>query len=352
MRALQITEYGQPLTLATLPTPAPAAAEVLVRVTACGLCHSDLHIHSGFFNLGGGQTQPIAASHSLPHTLGHEIEGVLEATGPDAILPAGIAIGSRVAVYPWIGCGACAVCAADQETLCLAPRQLGIHRAGGFATHVTVPDGRYVLACDGVEPGRAGLLMCSGLTAYGALAKTGIAGTTAPLLLLGAGGVGLSAIHVARMLGGAAPIVADTSATARAAALAAGAASAIDPAAPGALEAALAASGGGFSAAIDFVGATQTAGFAVQALAKGGTLVVVGMFGGTLTLPILLLPVRQLSILGSMTGSLAQARALLALAAQHGAPPLPLRATPLADGEAARAELAACGVVGRLMLVP
>ena len=111
MLALQINQYGQPLALNAVAQPVPTGGEALVRVTACGMCHSDLHIHAGGFNLGGGQTQPIAGSHALPHTLGHEIEGVLEATGPDAILPAGIAIGSRVAVYPWIGCGACAVCA-------------------------------------------------------------------------------------------------------------------------------------------------------------------------------------------------------------------------------------------------
>ena len=349
MLALQINQYGQPLALNAVAQPVPTGGEALVRVTACGMCHSDLHIHAGGFNLGGGQTQPIAGSHALPHTLGHEIEGILEAAGPDARLPAGVSLGSRVAVYPWIGCGNCAACAADHETLCLAPRQLGIHAPGGFATHVLVPAGRYLLGCDGIEPGRAGLMMCSGLTAYGALAKTP---ADAPLLLLGAGGVGLSAIHIARMLGRPAPVVADTSAAARDAALAAGAAAVLDPAEPGALEAALALSGGGFAAAIDVVGATATTGFAVQSLAKGGTLVVVGLFGGTLSLPILLFPVRQLRVLGSMTGTLAEAHALLDLVRARGAPPIPLHPHALRDGEAARAALAVGSVHGRIVLTP
>jgi len=352
VRASQIIQYGQPLGLNDLPDPTPTGTEILVRVTACGMCHSDLHIHSGGFNAGGGQTQPIHDSHSLPFTLGHEIEGVIEAAGPLAALPEGLAIGSRVAVYPWIGCGACDACAEGRELACAAPRQLGIHRDGGFATHVLVPEGRYLLDCDGLEPGRAGLMMCSGLTAYGALAHTGVAGTPKRLLLIGAGGVGLTAVHLARMLGGAAPIVADTSASARAAALDAGAAGVIDPAAPGALDAAFAASQGGFVAAIDFVGTAETAGFAVGALQKGGTLVMVGLFGGLLTLPTLIFPARQLRIIGSMTGTLAQARALLDLVLAQGAPPVPVQRRSLIEAEAARVALAAGGVVGRILLVP
>lgn len=352
MRAMQIEAYGAPLAAHSLPDPVPSGTEVVVRVQACGMCHSDLHIHSGGFNAGGGQTQSIAGSHSLPFTLGHEIEGVIEALGPQAELPTGLVLGSRVAVYPWIGCGTCPACMAGRELACTAPRQLGIHRDGGFATHVVVPDGRYLLDCAGLEPGRAGLMMCSGLTAYAALAHTGIAGSDQPLLLIGAGGVGLSALYLARMLGHAAPVVADTSAAARAAARAAGASLVLDPAAPGALEAGLAASAGGFAAAIDFVGTAETAGFAIGSLAKGGTLVMVGLFGGLLTLPILALPVRQLRIIGSMTGTLEQARALLALAAAKGPPPVPLQRRKLAEAEAARQALAAGEVVGRVVLEP
>lgn len=350
MRALQINAYGAALALNDVAERAPAGREVLVRVHSCGMCHSDLHLHSGGFHAGGGVKQSVEGSHSLPHTLGHEIEGQIAALGPDAVLPPGLGLGSRVAVYPWTGCGQCEACQAGEENICGAPRHLGIHAAGGFAEQVVVPDGRYLLPAEGLAPGRAGLMMCSGLTVFAALERCGVAGSARPLLILGAGGLGLTACHLARLMGGAAPVVADISPRARQAALQAGARAVLDPADPAAAEQAIALSGAGFAAAIDFVGAEATLSLALASARKGAHIVVVGLFGGLLTLPILQLPGRQLTLAGSMTGTLDQARRLLDLVRARGMPDVPVTVLPLAEGEAARQRLEAGEVTGRLVL--
>ena len=130
MQSQQIVEWGKPLEGREAPTPEPEGTEVLVRVTACGVCHSDLHIWDGYFDLGGGQriTLEDRGVH-LPFTMGHEIVGEVEAIGPDA---EGVEIGDKRVVYPWIGCGECAVCQADDELLCMTPRTLGTRKPGGY----------------------------------------------------------------------------------------------------------------------------------------------------------------------------------------------------------------------------
>ncbi|MEJ0049044.1 MAG: alcohol dehydrogenase catalytic domain-containing protein [Rhodospirillales bacterium] len=209
MKALQITAYGAPLTYHEVPRPAVAGRQVLVRVTHCGMCHSDVHLHSGNFVIGDGQLQSIAGNHTLPFTLGHEIEGVVEEIGPDAELPPGVPLGTRCGVYPWIGCGHCPACLRGEEQLCDTPAALGVQKAGGYAEFVLVPEGRYLIPAEGLAPGHAGMLMCSGLTAYAALQRMRLAGSMEPWLLIGAGGLGLSAILLARAMDLAAPYVAD-----------------------------------------------------------------------------------------------------------------------------------------------
>ena len=105
---------------------------------------------------------------NLPHTMGHEIEGIVASVGPDVT---DIEIGSNVVAYPWIGCSKCATCKAGDEHYCNAPRQLGIQLPGGFADYCIVPDSKYVLDYEGIRPGLAATYMCSGLTAFGALKK-------------------------------------------------------------------------------------------------------------------------------------------------------------------------------------
>src|SRR5438105_7685016 len=167
-RRQSLVAYGLPLTETTADRPAPRGNEVLVRVACCGVCHSDLHVQDGYFALGGDRRLDITKDRALPFTLGHEIAGVIEAVGESAERAV---IGRQVAIYPWIGCGACAACRAGEENMCSAQRHLGIAVDGGVATYVLVPHPRYLVDYAPVTPRFGGPVMCSGLTAYGALKR-------------------------------------------------------------------------------------------------------------------------------------------------------------------------------------
>src|SRR5438309_5738689 len=120
MRAMQIIEWGKPLEARDYPDPEPQGEEVLLRVEAAGVCHSDVHIWDGHFDLGGGQQISLESRGvRLPFTMGHEIAGEVAALGPRA---SGVKVGDKVVAYPWIGCGECAVCRKGEELLCLNPR--------------------------------------------------------------------------------------------------------------------------------------------------------------------------------------------------------------------------------------
>jgi D-arabinose 1-dehydrogenase-like Zn-dependent alcohol dehydrogenase len=343
------TAFGAPLAQSERATPRPIGSEVLLRVAACGVCHSDLHLRDGYFELGEGKRIDLSRGIPLPHVLGHEILGEVAALGPEA---RGLAVGESRVVYPWIGCGACAVCARGEEQLCAKPRALGVNVAGGYADHVLVPHPRYLFDFGALPEALACTYACSGLTAYGALRKVAPLGTDDPLLILGAGGVGLAGVRLARQVTGQAPLVADLDAAKRNAALAAGATAAIDPQAPDAAKALVKATGGGVAAAIDFVGAESSARFGYEVLRKGGTLVLVGLFGGALRLPLPMLPLRAISLRGSYVGSPREFAELLALARSGAVAPIPVRTRPLAEAEAALRDLKAGRVTGRIVLEP
>ena len=133
MLSYQTGAPGAPLLEVESETPVPTGTEVLIKTVACGVCHSDIHLHDGGFELGGGKVLNVGRE---GHVLGHEIFGEVVAVGPDA---QDVAVGDRRVVYPWIGCGECAVCQRGEEHLCTPGRALGIVAAGGFATHVLIP---------------------------------------------------------------------------------------------------------------------------------------------------------------------------------------------------------------------
>jgi alcohol dehydrogenase len=347
LRRLSLTAYQAPLCETIVDCPEPTGSEVLVRIERCGVCHSDLHIQDGFFALAGGNNLDIRAGRSLPFTLGHEIAGVIERVGPDT---QGIRTGAKVAVYPWIGCGACAACLAGEENLCSPNRHLGISADGGFASHVLVPHPRYLLDYAPLSPSFAGALMCSGLTAYSALKRLTEHARRGPALLVGLGGVGMMGLAIARAIFPHPPIVADIDAAKREAALQAGAAAAFDPADPEARRAIVKSTGGGVFAACDFVGSDKSLAFASGALAKGGKVVITGLLGGNFATAVAMFPLKAMTIEGTLTGTLAEAREVMALAQPGKIAPLPIRERPLAEAQAALDDLRGGKVVGRVVL--
>jgi D-arabinose 1-dehydrogenase-like Zn-dependent alcohol dehydrogenase len=344
-----LIDYGKPLQTTEAATPTPQGTEVLLRVSHCGVCHSDLHLQDGYFDLGGGQKLDVRGNRPLPFTFGHEIAGTVEATGPDA---KGVKQGTRYAAYPWIGCGTCGLCARGDEHLCNAPRVLGVTVDGGYATHVLVPHPRYLLDVEGISAEIAGPLMCSGLTGYSAIKKAVPYLRVGPLLIVGLGGVGMMGLQFARALTDKPIYVADIDAAKREAALKLGAAEAFDAADAGARKAIGKASGGGVGAAVDFAGSDKSLAFAHSTVAKGGAAIVVGLFGGAFTLPVPMFPLRALTIMGSYVGSMVEAREMIDLVKAGRIAPIPVEKRPLDQTSRSLDDLRQGRVVGRVVITP
>lgn len=347
LRCYQVAEFGKPLALTEKPLPEPRGREVLIKVERCGVCHSDLHIWDGYFDLGNGR-RIVAANNGalLPLTLGHEIVGTVAAAGSEA----SISTGARRVVFPWIGCGTCPPCRDGNEHICAGAQQaIGIFRDGGYATHVLVPDERYLVDYGSLDPLLASTYACSGLTAYSALKKIGRLADHHSLLIVGAGGVGLNGVALAKAVTGQAPIVADIDPTKREAALRLGARSVIDPREDGTLKALLKETGG-VMAAVDFAGSGPSFEFAYGSLRKGGHLVSVGLLGGAATLSLGIHVMKALRVSGSYVGSLAELQELIALAQTTELPGLPITEKPLAQATEALQALKDGRVVGRIVL--
>ena len=348
MRAWAVVENGAPLKEIELPTPEPKGTEVLLETTYCGVCHSDLHIWEGYYDLGGGQKMSLAdRGVTLPLAMGHEIVGRVVKLGPEA---QGVKVGDIRIVYPWLGCGSCAACLADEDNMCLKPKSLGVYQNGGYATHVLAPHPRHLVDPGTLDPAVAATYACSGITVYSAIQKVMPIAPDEPIVLIGAGGLGMNAIAILKALGHRNIVVVDVAAEKRAAALAEGASQAIDGSGEGVAKRIIAACGGPVLAVIDLVNGTATARAAFDALRKGGKLVQVGLFGGELTLPLPLMPIRALTVQGSYVGTVKDLRGLVALAQSGKVPPIPVTTLPQSEADTALMRLRAGQVTGRLVL--
>jgi alcohol dehydrogenase, propanol-preferring len=350
MRSYRVTEFGARLRADDEPTPQPTGTEVVLRVKAAGVCHSDLHIWEGGYDLGHGRRLSLKdRGISLPLTMGHETAGEVVAVGPEAksVRPGEIRL-----VYPWLGCGECAVCREQGENMCTQSRSLGVYRDGGYADHIVVPHPRYLVDLDGLDPVTAAPYACSGLTTYSALRKLGSVLDREPILIIGAGGLGLMALGLLKALGGKGAVVVDIDATKREAAMAGGALAAVDGSAQDARQRVAAAAGTPLRGAIDLVGSAQTAALGFDCLTKGGKLVMVGLFGGAAPWPLPLIPIKAVTIQGSYVGNLAELKELLELVRAKSVPPIPVRRRPLAEANEALDDLRRGTLVGRTVLTP
>jgi len=354
MKSFQVAEFNAPLKEVDQPTPQPTGSQVLIKVKAAGVCHSDLHIWEGGYDLGHGR-KPLSLRDrgvSLPRTMGHETVGEVLAFGPDAKTAAGdLKIGDVALVYPWIGCGKCATCLAGDENMCLKPASLGVYCDGGYADHMTVPHPRYLLNLKGLDPVTAAPYACSGVTTYSALKKVE-ADFNTPIVIIGAGGLGLMALSLLKAMGGKGAIVVDIDARKREAAEQAGALATVDGGAADALEQLAQKAGGPIRAVIDLVGNAKTTQLGFDCLSKGGKLVIVGLFGGGATWALPLIPIKALTIQGSYVGNLRETQELLELVRAKKIAPIPVTPMPLAKANEALVDLQKGRLVGRAVLTP
>jgi D-arabinose 1-dehydrogenase-like Zn-dependent alcohol dehydrogenase len=354
MKSFMVADFNAPLKEVDAPTPQPQGTQVLVKVKAAGVCHSDLHIWEGGYDLGHGR-KPLSLKDrgvSLPRTMGHETAGEVLAFGPEAKAVAGeLKIGDVALVYPWLGCGKCEVCLADQENMCLKPAALGVYCDGGYADHMTVPHPKYLLDLKGLDPVTAAPYACSGVTTYSALKKVE-ADFDTPTVIFGAGGLGLMALSLLKAMGGKGAIVVDIDAKKREAAEKAGALATVDGSAPDALEQLAQKAGGPIRAVIDLVGNAKTTQLGFDCLTKGGKLVIVGLFGGGAPWALPLIPIKAITIQGSYVGNLRETAELLDLVRTKKVAPIPVTPMPLAKANEALVDLQKGRLVGRAILTP
>jgi propanol-preferring alcohol dehydrogenase len=351
MRAWAVVENGQPLKEIELPTPEPSGTEVLLEVTHCGVCHSDLHIWEGYYDVGGGKKMSLVdRGVVLPLAMGHEIVARVVKLGPEA---QGVKPGDLRIVFPWLGCGKCEQCLAEDDNMCtVASRSLGVYQNGGYGTHVVAPHPRHLVDPGTLDPAVAATYACSGITVFSAIKKAMPLTPTQPIVLVGAGGLGLNAIAVLKALKHQNIISVDVSEEKRAAALQAGAHKVVDGSGEGraVTKRIMEAAGGPVPAVIDLVNGTATAAFAFGALAKGGKLIQVGLFGGELTLPLPIMAIRALTVQGSYVGNPKELRELVKLAQDGELLALPVSTTPQSHAYEALMRLRDGKVTGRLVL--
>ena len=332
MRAVLLNESRTPLVVADdHPEPDPAGGLIL-DVTACGVCHSDIHVVDGDF----GKPPPIV--------LGHEVTGEHDTLGP-------------VMLYaPW-GCKNCSECAQGLEMICSDSTEAGLFTDGGYAERMRVPGIEYLAPLDGLDPYDAAPLACGGLTAYRAVLQ-GIdrlrqRGSAGRALVIGAGGLGQYAIRYLRLLTDADVTVFDLSASKRATALELGASLAVDPTTLGADGSDGSGSGTErlprFDLVLDFIGAETTLQAAANHVAKLGVVSVVGLAGGTIGFGFGAVPL-EASFVASVWGSRAQLDELLDLARREPEVVAPVEVLPMASAEEAHQRLRAGDVRGRLVL--
>jgi len=345
------SNWGGSLQLREDPLEAPAGHEVTVRVTHCGICHSDLHVQAGGFDMGGGKLSSLErAGTRLPVTMGHEIGGEVVEVGPQVT---SVSLGDRVIVYPWLGCGECPVCERGDDHLCpKASRNLGIQLPGGYADLVRVRHDRYLVPIGTLEPARAATFACAGITAYGAISKLSPATADDWVAVIGCGGVGMTAVALLSATSPVKIVAIDPDPAKREAALSHGASAAFDPAAPDAQKAIAKACGYNIAGAVDFVGAESSSSLAVNLVRRTGQVVIVGLFGGEFRMPLPMFALKSLSISGSYVAGLNDLRELVALAQRVELPEIPLDLRPLASVNHALDDLAGGRVVGRVVLQP
>lgn len=350
MRAWAVVETGKPLQEIELPTPEPTGAQVLLEVTHAGVCHSDLHIWEGEYDLGSrGKMRLTDRGVTLPLAMGHEIVGRVVKLGPEAE-GQGVKVGDIRLVYPWVGCGKCAVCLRDEENMCLTPRSLGVYQHGGYATHVLASHVKHLVDISGLDPALAATYACSGVTVYSAINKLMPMDPDEPIVLVGAGGLGLNAIAILKALGHRRICIVDVDQKKLEAAKQEGATDMVLASGEDTTRRILDACGGPVAGVIDLVNGTQTARFAFDALRKGGKLVQVGLFGGELSIPLPLMPIRALTVQGSYVGNVKELRALIDIAKKGKIPPIPVTREPLRNADAALNRLREGKVVGRIVL--
>ncbi|MDH5463237.1 MAG: alcohol dehydrogenase [Nitrosopumilus sp.] len=350
MKSARITGPNQPLAISSIETPTPRGNQVLVKVKSVGVCHSDLHLWEGGYDLGDGQFMKVTdRGVKYPVTPGHEIVGVVEDFGNDVT---GISKGDEVLVFPWVGCGECPACKVENENLCDTPKSLGVFQDGGYSDYALIPNFKYLAKLDGVNPDAATSLACSGLTAYTAIKKSN---QNSPefLVIVGAGGLGLMGIQIAKAITKAKIICVDLDDQKLETAKEMGADFTVNSKDPETAKKILSiCNNKGADSVVDFVNAPPTAKLDFAVLRKRGNLILVGLFGGSIELSLVTIPLKSIMIQGAYTGNYHDMVELLDLARKGIINPVISKRYALDEANNALEDLKARKIIGRAVINP
>ena len=313
MKAYQVVENGKPLEEREIEKPKPTGKEILLKTVACGVCHSDVHIHEGYFSLGDEAKLPVPLMTDAL-AMGHEIFGEVVELGDQV---KDIEIGKKYVAYPWIGCGDCNECKNEREHYCspLTTKNLGINVDGGYAEYVLVPDSKYLFDAGDTPDEVAGSYACRGLTAYSALKKADLKKGQHSVVIISAGGLGLLSLKIIQAAYSINPIVVDIDDDKLDLAKKAGASAVINSKDEKIYEKIVELTEGGATSVIDFVGAAETFELAsgMFGMKRGGTYVIVGLIGGETNLQLPMTTLTARTIRGIYVGSLAEMGELMQL---------------------------------------
>jgi D-arabinose 1-dehydrogenase-like Zn-dependent alcohol dehydrogenase len=232
----------------------------------------------------------------------------------------------------------------------MSARYVGLQRPGGYADHLLVPHPRYLVNASGIDPVWAATLSCSGLASYAAVSKLGDIPREEWVAVVGAGGLGLSVLFMLRAMGHERVVVIDIDKAKLYTAKNAGAAAVVNSSETDAAAKIKQISGGALFGAVDLVGTSETASFSLGLLRKGGRLILIGLYGGEISVSIVSTIMRAVTIQGSHLGSLAELKAVVILAREGKLQPIPIQKRPLSEVNRTLDELKAGAVVGRVVV--
>lgn len=349
MKAARITSPQQPLEIMEIDTPKPKDVEVVVKVKATGVCHSDLHLWEGGYDTGDGFMKVTDRGVKFPVTPGHEIVGTVSEIGGAV---QGVSVGDNVLVYPWIGCGICSACRVGNDNICDTPKSLGVFQNGGYAEYVLVPHFKFLAKIDGIDMDAATSLACSGLTAYTAIKKSN-ANSQHSMVIFGAGGLGLMGVQIARAITNANIICVDIDDAKLALAKELGADNVVNSKDPDATQKIISlCNGKGAECVIDFVNAPPTVKMGLAVLRKRGNMILVGLFGGSIDLSLVTIPLKSITIQGAYTGNYNDMLELIGLAKRGVINPTISKRYSLSDANTALEDLKARKIIGRAVINP
>ncbi len=335
MRAIRF-EAGGLVNLVHLPNPAPGPDEVLVQVLAAGVCHTDLHL---FDEVKSGERDPLVP--------GHEIVGRVTKVGTDVYATN---LGDRVVVHFEQPCGQCRQCRRMRTNLCENGHSLGFDLPGGYAEFVVAKQNTVLPLSPNVDVALAAPLGCSGATAYRAVVALGQADEEDLVVIIGAGGVGLSAIQIARTQG-ARVVAVEPREEARKAALDSGATAAVLPQQASKSVEEIAPDAGA-DVAIDFVGTRATFDLGRSLLGFGGRFIAVAPGDDSVSVTANDLVEGGKAYLGSYSSTMADLARVIALTEAGRLRPVVTRRASLADAAKVLDDLRAGKIVGRAVLFP